>query len=105
MDAVATSTSGLLHEPVTESNSDELEFQVVLRRKRTQRPAYRPACQCTGNLALVQAPPPPILRGWLTVSTVGLAAAESSSWRCPMQRISSSASRSLRAEADCERAS
>ena len=46
---------GRPYEAVAQGSSDELDFEIFLRRKRTRRPIYRPACECAGNRALIQA--------------------------------------------------
>lgn len=80
---------GLPYEKVGEGSSDEIEVELVVRRRRTRRPAYRPRCRCGQRRALVQAPAPPKLipKGLLTVNTVAWLLILKFELATPVQRI------------------
>jgi transposase len=42
-----------------EDGSEQIEYEVVVRRKRTRRPKYAPTCDCGDLPAIIQAPAPP----------------------------------------------
>ena len=80
---------GVPCELVTEGSSAELELEIVVRRRHTRRPAYRPRCQC-GRQTLIQASPRPKLipKGLLTVGTVAWLVLLKFELGLPVQRIS-----------------
>ena len=79
---------GLPYEEMSKGSSDEIEVGLVVRRRRTRRPAYGPRCRCQPR-ALVQAPAPPKLipKGLLTVNTVAWLLIWKFELATPVQRI------------------